>query len=128
VPGEGVTGLSDALLSAGAGSVVTSLWDIDDQAAAAFMSRFYQALERQPIAAALQDTQAALIRSRRWGHPAYWAAFSVAGQADARVQLEPTPWGGRWALGFGAAAGAALLGAWHLRRQRRRTRAPVLSA
>ena len=42
--GEGTFGLARALLVAGARSVVTSLWDVDDRSAQLFMVTFYKHL------------------------------------------------------------------------------------
>jgi tetratricopeptide (TPR) repeat protein len=42
--GEGTLGLARAFMASGARSVVTTLWDVDDRAAAAFMTRFYEGL------------------------------------------------------------------------------------
>lgn len=90
VPGEGVVGLPYALFGAGADSVVTSLWDVSDSGAAAFMARFYAALRHGTVAAALQAAQQGALRAQP-RHPADWAAFTVSGDADVRVLLPGAP-------------------------------------
>ena len=91
VAGEGVVGLSHAFYSAGARSLLMSLWDVSDESAALAMRLFYEALPGRSPAEALQIAQRGLRRSRRFDHPAYWAAFFVSGDADQRLDL-----GVRW--------------------------------
>ncbi|HET9316944.1 MAG TPA: CHAT domain-containing protein, partial [Vicinamibacteria bacterium] len=82
VRGEGLVGVSQAFLYAGARRVVSSLWAVDDLATSALMARFYEGLlAPQPLrpAAALRDAQA-YVRSRpQWRHPYYWAGFQLLG-------------------------------------------------
>lgn len=79
--GEGVIGLTRAFLHAGASSVVTSLWSIQDRATAKLMEFFYQGLlqESLPPAAALRQAQLRLRSDARFAHPYFWAAFNVQG-------------------------------------------------
>jgi CHAT domain-containing protein/tetratricopeptide (TPR) repeat protein len=79
--GEGVIGLTRAFLHAGASSVVTSLWSIQDRATAKLMEHFYQGLLQQSLspAAALRQAQLRLRSDGRFAHPYFWAAFSVQG-------------------------------------------------
>jgi CHAT domain-containing protein len=81
VRGEGLLGLARAFLQAGARQVVVSLWSVDDQATAAFMERFYDALlvERLAPTAALRRAQLAMREDPGWADPAYWAAFELQG-------------------------------------------------
>lgn len=46
---EGVLGLTDALLSAGARTVVSSLWKVDDAATSRLMEFFYEELQRRGL-------------------------------------------------------------------------------
>jgi tetratricopeptide (TPR) repeat protein len=80
VPNEYV-GLAGAFLQAGAPSVVSSLWNVDDEATAALMEVFYDQLVRLEIspAEALRQAQRALIGQQQYEHPFYWAAFTVTG-------------------------------------------------
>jgi CHAT domain-containing protein/predicted negative regulator of RcsB-dependent stress response len=60
VNGEGLVGLTHALISAGSKSVVASLWKVDDRATAALMAEFYEAMLQDglPPAAALRRAKA----------------------------------------------------------------------
>lgn len=79
--GEGLLGLTHAFFLAGARSVVSAHWDIDDTATAELMARYYRALLRDhlPPPAALRQAQLGLRHNTRWKAPAYWAGFSVQG-------------------------------------------------
>jgi CHAT domain-containing protein len=69
-------------MRAGAARVVSSLWQIDDQATAVLMSRFYSAMlgpRRLRPAAALRAAQRAMRQDARWRDPYYWAGFTLHG-------------------------------------------------
>ena len=83
--GEGLVGLSQAFLQAGAGSVLASSWKVDDHATADLMIGFHRRL-RQGLepAEALRATQIDFIRQdpgqdRPLSSPYYWAAFQLTG-------------------------------------------------
>jgi CHAT domain-containing protein len=82
-PGEDFTTLAQAFLYAGAGSVVATLWRIEDDAAAAFAERFYSSLRQSSAPEALAEAQRAMIRHSRYASPFDWAAYTVSGH-DAR--------------------------------------------
>jgi CHAT domain-containing protein len=79
--GQGVTGLRRAVLAgAGAHSLVSTLWQIDDHAAAQFMGDFYRRLSRgEGRARALHLS--ALAAKKRTPHPYFWAPFLLAGDS-----------------------------------------------
>jgi CHAT domain-containing protein len=81
VRGEGLVGLSQSFLAAGATSVVASLWNVDDRATAALMDRFYDELLRhgRSPADALRRAQLSLRSQRRWSSPYYWGGFVLQG-------------------------------------------------
>ncbi|HEY9858458.1 MAG TPA: CHAT domain-containing tetratricopeptide repeat protein, partial [Candidatus Obscuribacterales bacterium] len=80
ITGDGVVGLSRSLISAGAPSVVVSLWQVPDGPTAALMTEFYQNLQRQPDKAqALR--QAMLATLKQHPDPKDWAAFTLIGEA-----------------------------------------------
>ncbi|MDQ6706536.1 MAG: CHAT domain-containing protein [Acidobacteriota bacterium] len=81
VRGEGLMGLARGFLYAGATRVVASLWKVDDNAAAAFMERFYGNLYRRGMspAAALRAAQSEMRRTTEWHAPYYWSAFILQG-------------------------------------------------
>jgi CHAT domain-containing protein/tetratricopeptide (TPR) repeat protein len=78
---DGVSDIARAFLLAGARSVMTSYWIVDDEATAVLMARFYQELKRNPDrpAMALQLAQNWMRRDSRWRAPYYWAGFAVVG-------------------------------------------------
>lgn len=79
--GEGLAGLSQAFLKAGASRVVVSLWPVDDRATQALTQRFYAALveQRLPPLAALRQAQRDVARRSEWSSPYYWAGFVLQG-------------------------------------------------
>lgn len=80
--GEGVVGLSSGFMYAGAKSVVSSLWKVDDDATAELMRHFYTAMlkEKLPPAAALRAAKREVWKQGRWRAPFYWAAFTLQGE------------------------------------------------
>lgn len=85
ITGEGVTGLRRAFRAAGAGTLVMSLWDIDDRASADWMRSFYAALaDGRSVSGAVRGTSRAELERRRASgdstHPAYWGAFVAVGR------------------------------------------------
>jgi CHAT domain-containing protein len=69
-----------AFLHAGAGSVLASLWPVDDRATAQLMERFHRGLASgESEVAALAQAQRAALRDARTAHPFYWAGFSLSG-------------------------------------------------
>lgn len=79
MPGDELIGLTHAFLSAGAASVLASLWTVQDDTTATLMEAFYTRLRAgaRP-AAALRETQCEALR--RQPHPYFWAAFSLHGR------------------------------------------------
>lgn len=77
--GEGVYGLQRAFRAAGAGSIMTSLWKVDDNATKDFMIRFYQQnLQTKDKQAAFQSAQKAI--KEKYKHPYFWGAFVMMGE------------------------------------------------
>jgi CHAT domain-containing protein len=79
----GFTGLSGALLAAGAGAAVGSTWEVDDRFAGALMTRFHAGYQRRGDGPrALRDAQLALLQSTdpALRTPAAWAGFRYAGR------------------------------------------------
>ena len=75
--GDGMVGLSRAFMVAGAEHVGVSLWCVDDEATAEFMTRMYRKVEQEGMdyAAAYRAVKAEFRKSEEWDHPYYWAAF-----------------------------------------------------
>jgi CHAT domain-containing protein len=82
IKGEGLMSLNNAFLQAGAKSVVSSAWKVDDDATAEFMKRFYANLtnKRLTTSDALRQTQIEMVSSTQYKSPFYWAAFTVQGE------------------------------------------------
>jgi CHAT domain-containing protein len=81
IRGEGLVGLTQGFMYAGARSVVASLWQAPDRAAAELMTRFYRHLLQgdQLPAAALRSAQFELAAERRFADPYFWSGFVLIG-------------------------------------------------
>jgi CHAT domain-containing protein len=79
VQGEGLVGLTQAFLYAGAATVVATLWNVADRSSAELMVLFHRALDSASRAEALRRAQLDLIRRQTFSHPYFWAGFSVIG-------------------------------------------------
>jgi CHAT domain-containing protein/tetratricopeptide (TPR) repeat protein len=81
IRGEGLLGLTQGFMYAGAKSLVVSLWKVSDRATAELMTRFYAHMFRdgQSPAEALRNAQVSIASERRWSHPYYWGAFVLIG-------------------------------------------------
>lgn len=75
--GDDVVGFSRGFLYAGADSIVSSLWEVDDQATNELMQSFYLNLQSMSKRSAL--TEAILSTKQTYQHPYYWAAFQLTG-------------------------------------------------
>jgi CHAT domain-containing protein len=82
IKGEGLVGLTQGFMYAGARRVVVSLWNVNDKATAELMARFYRGMlkENKTPAAALRVAQVEMSRQRQWQSPYYWAAFVLQGE------------------------------------------------
>jgi len=79
--GEGLIGLVGGFLSSGTQGVVASYWDVDDEATAELMSRFYRHLfvEGFSPSRSLQKAQSSMWSEKRWLSPELWGAFELHG-------------------------------------------------
>jgi CHAT domain-containing protein/tetratricopeptide (TPR) repeat protein len=78
--GDDWVGLARAFLSAGAGSVIATLWPVQDRASAALMGRFYQGYTvGSDPGQALAAAQRALLAVPATANPYYWAGFELVG-------------------------------------------------
>ena len=79
--GDGVVGLSRALISAGVPSILVSLWPVPDDSTAELMAEFYRQLQLNPNKAqALR--QAMLMTMKMHPNPQDWGAFTLIGEAE----------------------------------------------
>lgn len=81
--GEGIIGLSRALLYAGAQNLIVSLWKVSDQSTKELMIQFYKNVIRnsdyQMYKYPLRDAKLDLIKNEKYAHPFYWAVFILIG-------------------------------------------------
>lgn len=91
VRGEGLIGLTRGFMYAGASSVVSSLWKVNDEATAELMKRFYSNMLQKGMtpAAALRDAQNDMRRDPQWRSPYYWAAFTLQGEYSQTIRTQP---------------------------------------
>ena len=81
IKGEGLVGLTQGFMYAGARRVVVSLWNVNDKATADLMKRFYRGMLRENLnpSAALRAAQIEMWKQKQWRSPYYWAAFTMQG-------------------------------------------------
>jgi len=85
--GEGIIGMSRAFLCAGAKSVISSLWNVNDKSTVKFMKYFYQYLAQgKTKTQALRQTKLKMLNSR-YKHPYYWAPFILIGDYNSSIKI-----------------------------------------
>jgi CHAT domain-containing protein len=90
--GEGVAGLTNAFLAAGAPAVVAALWPVDDQATARFTEGFYAALAHGATASeALEAARSRVAADPATSAPFHWAAWVLIGDGDVKVAMRAKP-------------------------------------
>ncbi|HVF49880.1 MAG TPA: CHAT domain-containing tetratricopeptide repeat protein [Pyrinomonadaceae bacterium] len=78
-PGDEIIGLARGFFSAGAPTLLLSLWTVDDEATARLMSHFYTRLRAgDSPAAALRAAQ--LRQLKEQPHPFFWSPFVLLGR------------------------------------------------
>lgn len=86
VKGDEIIGFTRSFLSAGASSMVASLWPVADESTEALMTRMYQTMgEGTDLMDAMRQAQIDVQKKRRFAHPFFWAPFNVIG--NGRMQL-----------------------------------------
>jgi CHAT domain-containing protein len=84
---DGVNDIVNAFVDAGAQSVVSTLWDVEDQATAQFMTVFYRHLAQgEGKAEALRQAQLEMLDSG--ASPYFWAGFELDGEANGSLFRE----------------------------------------
>jgi len=121
--GEGTLSLGNALLRNGAGTVVQTLWPVDDQATSEVMEGMYDGLEDGlSVSEALAEAKRRFVDRHAedaLGNPFYWSGIVVTGR-ELRMQNER----GVWPFWIG---GAILLAAAGYRSFRRSKRSRALA-
>jgi CHAT domain-containing protein len=77
--GDDGVGFTRGFLYAGARSLISSLWQVDDEATRDLMVNFYTNLPKMSKDEALRQAQ--LKAKIKYPHPYYWAAFLLTGSA-----------------------------------------------
>lgn len=80
--GEGVIGLSRALVYAGARSIIVSFWSVADASTSQLMTDFYKELlskNNNDFADALRISKLKMLNSKTYAAPYYWAPFVILG-------------------------------------------------
>ena len=119
--------MTRGFMYAGAASVMSSFWEVDDEATTELMKRVYDAMlrEGQTPAAALRSSQNAIRAQKGWQAPYYWAAFTVQGQY--RRAFAPPPAASRFTrqavIGLALLALLLSIGLWRVKRQTAEARA-----
>lgn len=80
--GEGVTGLTRAVMYAGSPAAVVSLWSISDTATKTLMEKLYENIIARSLTLeeALRAAKLEMIRERNFRHPLFWGAFVMYGE------------------------------------------------
>ncbi len=89
IKGEGLMSLTNGFLQAGAKSVVSSRWKVEDQATTDLMKNFYQILanENIPASKALQKAKIKMYENPNFRYPYFWASFAIHGDSQAKPKL-----------------------------------------
>lgn len=80
--GEGVIGLSRALVYAGAKNLIVSFWSVADESTAELMTDFYQDIlqnQNRGFTEGLRNSKLKMINSEKNSAPYYWAPFVLIG-------------------------------------------------
>lgn len=80
--GEGVRGLTRAVMYAGSPAVLVSLLRVDDLGTKELMIRFYRNLidNKQTVEEALRNAKIDMIKNKDHSHPYFWAPFILYGE------------------------------------------------
>ncbi len=83
--GEGVIGLTRALLYAGTKNIIVSLWQVSDASTSQLMIDFYTKYlgnqkKKKNFAPALAGAKRKLISEKKYAHPFYWSPFILIGK------------------------------------------------
>ena len=80
----GVANLANAFIEAGADTVVSTLWELEDQPTTQLMTEFYTRLaQHQNIGQALREAQLQFLQAGL--APYYWASFEIVGDPDGTI-------------------------------------------
>lgn len=81
---DGVDNIVNAFIEAGADTVVSTLWELEDHSTEHLMAAFYARLSKgEPKGQALRDAQSQLIKEGL--QPYYWASFQLVGDPNGTI-------------------------------------------
>jgi CHAT domain-containing protein len=85
IKGEGLIGLTRALLYAGTKNIIVSLWKVADDSTSDLMIDFYKNLleakqEKQEFSEVLRQAKLNMINEGKYAHPFYWSPFILIGK------------------------------------------------
>lgn len=79
-PGREFASLASAFTTAGASSVISSMWEVDDEATSQLFTEFYKNLkEGKSRAESLQLAKLKLMKNPKTSHPYFWGGFILMG-------------------------------------------------
>ncbi|MCF6367193.1 MAG: CHAT domain-containing protein [Bacteroidales bacterium] len=86
--GEGIIGLTRALLYAGSKNIIVSLWQVSDASTQELMVEFYKNMLKPSVfsknqkyfAGDLQKAKLRLIEESKYAHPFFWSPFILIGK------------------------------------------------
>ncbi len=82
--GEGIIGLTRALLYAGSKNIIVSLWPVSDQSTSDLMIDFYKNLLNGKKSLSyshwLRQAKLRMIKEGKYSHPFYWSPFILVGK------------------------------------------------
>jgi len=79
--GEGIIGLTRALIYAGSNNLVVSLWRVSDASTSVLMTDFYRSmLQGNSYSHALRASKQGMINSKDHSAPYFWAPFVLIGE------------------------------------------------
>ena len=79
-PGREFASLASGFTTAGASSVVASMWKVDDAATAELFVEFYRNLKQgKSRSEALREAKLKLINNKKTSHPFFWGGFVLMG-------------------------------------------------
>lgn len=89
--GEALSALSQAFFASKVPTVISSLWDVDDESTAQIMYAFHKNYRssKYGFAESLQNAQRKIIHADNMNmrHPYYWAAFQISGDGFGKRSL-----------------------------------------
>ena len=89
--GDALSSLTGAFLASGSPGVLATLWEVGDDATAAFMEQLYHELGKgQRPAEALRRTKQRFRQDPRWNRPELWAGYVLVGEVRPVVHTNRT--------------------------------------